>query len=645
MMSNHDDVNQGGNGVPSNYGAPDPEEQLRQLVDTALDAVVTCDTKSRILVWNSGAERLFGWKAEEAIGMHLAETIIPEEMREAHNRGMAHYLQTGDGPVLGQRIEVEAIDRNGRRFPVELSINPIQTPEGLSFSGFIRDISDRLESERQIREGEERLKLIFDAADEGVWDLRFSPEGSVVDSVFSDRTRDVLGEDAGGIPPNRTCICDEDLPLVEQAWTNHWNGETDNFQLEYRISEEADSEYRWVRERGTIVRRHEDGVPERAVGSVVDITIRRRLEAALLSAQKGEALGLLAGGFAHDLNNILAAIQGHASMLRMFGTNQEKIEESIQVIELAVTRGKSLTRNMLQLGRPTQIRKKTVGFVAVVKEAMELVAPALPKTISVDIEVEFEGDVHVHLSPEQLQQALLNLVINSRDSMPAGGELVIRVGIRSAQTNGSQLGVIQVSDTGCGIPEKDQEKVLQPFFSTKGAMGTGLGLAIVQGFVLDNDGSLRIESSEGKGTTIEMEIPLVSGVIEASSDKALGASGSSESYRVLLAEDHSLLRPILKEAIEISGHHVEVASDGAEAEKLGTKNRPDIMVMDIDLPITCGDVVAQNLRTEWKADIPVIFITGNTDFIDPGWPASSVLRKPFDIEDLAEVIMDLMAHS
>ena len=197
MMSNHDDVNQGGNGVPGNYGAPDPEEQLRQLVDTALDAVVTCDTKSRILVWNSGAERLFGWKAEEAIGMHLAETIIPEEMREAHNRGMAHYLQTGDGPVLGQRIEVEAIDRNGRRFPVELSINPIQTPEGLSFSGFIRDISDRLESERQIREGEERLKLIFDAADEGVWDLRFSPEGSVVDSVFSDRTRDVLGEDAG----------------------------------------------------------------------------------------------------------------------------------------------------------------------------------------------------------------------------------------------------------------------------------------------------------------------------------------------------------------------------------------------------------------------------------------------------------------
>ena len=644
-MSSEDNVSQGGKDVPSYRGAPDPEEQLRQLVDTALDAVVTCDTKSRILVWNSGAERLFGWKAEEAIGMHLAETIIPEEMREAHNRGMAHYLKTGDGPVLGQRIEVEAMDRSGRRFPVELSINPIQTPEGLSFSGFIRDISDRIESERKIREGEERLKLIFDAAEEGVWDLRFSSEGIVVDSVFSDRTRDVFGEDAGGTPPKRTCICNEDRALVEQAWTDHWNGDTDNFQLEYRITGEGNSEDRWVRERGTIVRRHDGGMPERAVGSVVDITVRRRLETALLAAQKGEALGLLAGGFAHDLNNILAAIQGHASLLRMFGTNQEKIEESVQVIELAVTRGKSLTRNMLQLGRPTQVRKKTVGFVAVVREAMELVAPALPKTINVDLEVEFEGDVHVHLSPEQLQQALLNLVINSRDSMPAGGELVIRVSIRSVQPNGSQVGVIQVADTGCGIPEQDQEKVLQPFFSTKGAMGTGLGLAIVQGFVLDNDGTLRIESAEGKGTTIEMEIPLVSGVIDASSDKALGSSGSSEKYRVLLAEDHPLLRPILKEAIEFSGHHVEVASDGAEAEKLGTDNRPDIMVMDIDLPIACGDAVAQNLRTLWNADIPVIFITGNTDFVDPGWPSSQLLRKPFDIEDLAEVIIDLMAHS
>ena len=130
VKSSEDNVNQDGKDVPGYQGAPDPEEQLRQLVDTALDAVVTCDTKSRILVWNSGAERLFGWKAEEAIGMHLAETIIPEEMREAHYSGMAHYLKTGDGPVLGQRIEVEAMDRSGRRFPVELSINPIQTREG-----------------------------------------------------------------------------------------------------------------------------------------------------------------------------------------------------------------------------------------------------------------------------------------------------------------------------------------------------------------------------------------------------------------------------------------------------------------------------------------------------------------------------------
>ena len=129
----------------------DAEQQLQQLVDTALDAVITCDAESRIVVWNSGAEKLFGWPATEAIGMTLTDTIIPLEFREAHNRGMAHYLKTGQGPVLGQRIEIEAINRDGRRFPVELSINPIRTKQGLGFSGFIRDISDRLEAEKLIR--------------------------------------------------------------------------------------------------------------------------------------------------------------------------------------------------------------------------------------------------------------------------------------------------------------------------------------------------------------------------------------------------------------------------------------------------------------------------------------------------------------
>lgn len=620
----------------------DPEEQLRQLVDTALDAVITCDTQSRILVWNIGAERLFGWSSEEAVGMRLGDTIIPPEMREGHNKGMQRYLSTGEGPVLGQRIEIEAVDRHGRRFPVELSINPIRTRDGLCFSGFIRDISDRIESERQIRDGEERLKLVLEAAEEGVWDLLFAEDGSITESVVSDRTRELMGRTAMLMPSEREGIHPEDLPQVQRSWSLLWSGEESPFELEYRLLRPDSDDYIWVRERGTIVRRRADGSPERAVGSVVNITQRKGLEAALLAAQKGEALGMLASGFAHDLNNILAAIQGHASLMKMAPGRQDKIAESLNVIDVAVSRGKSLTRNMLQLGRPAQVRKGDVDFISIVKEAVDLVAPAMPKNVGLDFEIRIPPGSRVHLSPEQLQQALLNLMINSRDAMPSGGKLSVVVDSALGE-DGDPKGVISVIDTGCGMSEADQERVFQPFFTTKGQAGTGLGLAIVHGFILDNDGQINITSTPGEGTTIRIELPLIKNdaSLPGLADEP-AIAGDVRGRKVLLAEDHPLLRPMLCEAMEHVGYDVDVAIDGNEAEAKGLLVQPDVMVMDIDLPGRRGDDVARLLRESWKVDVPVVFITGNLDFARPDWPGVRLLRKPFDIEALIEAIGELL---
>ena len=621
----------------------DPEEQLRQLVDTALDAVITCDTQSRILVWNTGAEKLFGWTSEEAVGMRLVDTIIPLEMREGHNQGMRRYLSTGEGPVLGQRIEIEAVDRHGRRFPVELSINPIRTKEGLSFSGFIRDISDRIESERQIREGEERLKLVLDAAEEGVWDLLFADDGTIAESVVSDRAQGLLGEGAGLIPTQRSGIHPEDMPSMVRAWSLLWDAKQDRFELEYRILGSEPGDYMWVRERGTVVRRHEDGAPQRAVGSVVNITQQRGLEAALLAAQKGEALGMLASGFAHDLNNILAAIQGHASLMKMASGKESRLADSLDVIDVAVARGKSLTRNMLQLGRPAQVRKGDVDFISIVKEAVDLVAPAMPKSIELEFDVRIPPGPRVHLSPEQLQQALLNLMINSRDAMPSGGRLTVALDVVVSE-GGERRGVINVIDTGCGISKSDQDQVFRPFFTTKGLAGTGLGLAIVHGFILENNGQISVTSSPGEGTSIRIELPLVEhsdsmGDFDVSDASVAGTKGR----RVLLAEDHPLLRPMLQEAMEYAGHVVDAAIDGNEAEAKGLLIQPDVMVMDIDLPGRRGDDVARFLREKWGVDVPVVFITGNLEFSEPDWPRTRLLRKPFDIELLIEAIQDLLA--
>ena len=201
------------------------DEQLRLLVDTALDAVITCDVGSRIVDWNKGAEKLFGWSREEAVGRSLGDTVIPPDLRAAHDAGMRRFLATGEGPVLGRRIEIEAVDRSGRRFPIELSINPIPTPGGMVFSAFLRDISDRIAAEKRLAGSEYRLRSSLDAMEAGTWDLQIDKDGVVTSVELDDRARELLGDEAGELPAARAQVHPEDRVLVSRAWLAHVTGE------------------------------------------------------------------------------------------------------------------------------------------------------------------------------------------------------------------------------------------------------------------------------------------------------------------------------------------------------------------------------------------------------------------------------------
>ncbi len=618
----------------------DAAQQLQQLVDTALDAVITCDVESRIVMWNSGAEKLFGWSAHEAIGLKLTDTIIPPEFGEAHTRGMAHYLKTGDGPVLGQRIEIESINRDGRRFPVELSINPIRTKHGLGFSGFIREISDRIEAERMIREGQERLQLIFDATDEGVWDYQFDLNGSVIESFFGEKTSQLLGDGAGSIPPQRSNIHPEDRDGVFRAWELHWNQLQATFELEYRIQYQDSEHYRWVKERGIIVRRDDDNKPLRAVGSVVDISAHKTLEATLLHAQKREALGLIAGGFAHDINNVLTIIKSHTSIQQLNKELPKETLDSLHTVDVAVLRARTLTQNMLQLGRPIKSERQITQVNKLLTETLQLVQPSIPTSIQVSCNIDLADTDTVYLNPEQLQQAILNLILNARDAMSQGGTLEINATRTSSHSGIEPKLLIAVTDTGYGIDKESLEMIFEPFFTTKGEKGTGLGLSTVKKFVDDCNGTVSIESQVDYGTSVQIELPEHT---TQTGPEALTAIGESVMpSNILLAEDHPLLRPMLKSAIAITGHHVEVAEDAAQVLATGTASQPDLMVMDIDLPGGRGDELAADLRAYWKKEIPVIFITGNSSFTIDDSETTILLYKPFDLERLIESISNML---
>lgn len=635
------------------------DAQLRLLVDTALDAVITCDAKSRIVDWNAGAERLFGWTHDEALGRLLTETVVPEDLRAAHDAGMKRFLATGEGPVLGRRIQIEAIDRTGRRFPIELAINPIPTPTGMMFSAFLRDISDRIDAERRLAGSEYRLRGALDAMRAGAWDLQIDAGGRVTRAEADERCLELLGEDGREIPAGRRQLHPDDRELVARAWMAHLSGFEPRYDIEYRVVDE-DGAIGWRRDLGMLVGEggEGDGAPEfpgqvkaarRVIGVVTDVTEAHELADSLAAARKLEAVGQVAASFAHDLNNVLAAVIGHATLAATVPGLPEKAIASLDTIKEAVARGRTATQNMLMLGRPGRLKRDRVEVAAVVSETEALAAPILGEDMSFTTEVDPDLPV-VECDANQLQQAVLNLLINARDATERRG----RVEVHATRTDecdhrGRPLICIEVADDGPGMTPEVMEAAVQPFYTTKGKNGTGLGLAMVDAFATETGGRLEIESAPGAGTRIRILIPAARGAIAVGTpsvhETPPGSAPDPAEARILVIEDHPLLRPMLVEALAHGGYHAEGVPNGDEALDTGLEPVPDAMVVDINLPGRRGDEVVAEIRERTGRAIPVLFVTGNADFQVPRWPAVGLLRKPFELHELGERVADLLAAS
>lgn len=614
------------------------DDQLKKLVDTALDAVVSCDHESIITGWNKEAEDLFGWPREEAIGLRLSDTIIPEDLREAHLAGMRRYLDSGEGPVIGRRIEIEAVDRSGRRFPIELGINPIPTDDGLTFRAFLRDITERVNQEGRLIGSEYRLRSALAAMEAGAWDYRLEPGGDLVEASVDDRVRELLGDDATVLPPARDRVLPEDRMLIEEAWDSHVSGKTARYAVEYRLQGD-DGEIGWRRELGIRIadiaadegedfagRRRQ---PFRVIGVVTDISSSKAMETSLLDARKLEAAGQIASQFAHDLNNVLTAISGHVSLVELDDLSK-RAHASVDVIKEAVARGGALTQNMLQIGRPSRGRRSEVDVKALVEDTSRLAQPILGEGIELATHSPDEPPT-VFVDGNQLQQAILNLLINARDAMGQKGKVTVSLAQR-VEEDGSPLVVIEVADDGPGMAPDVAEQATKAFFTTKGSKGTGLGLAMIDRLVRDENGRMEIESEPGEGTLVRMVLPGVRG-----SSKR---SRIAKVRRVMVVEDHPLLRPMLAEALTNAGCTVEAFGEGGAAIDAATDFRPDLIVLDVNLPVRRGDEIGDLIRAELGLDVPILFVTGNNDFEMPEWPQVDLIRKPFELVDFTRRVLD-----
>jgi PAS domain S-box-containing protein len=642
------------------------EEQLRQsvqrtrlILDNALDAVITMHASGSISDWNAQAEKMFGIPRAEALGRQMSSTIIPHRYRDRHNAGLKIFLATGEGPVLNKRIEISAMHRDGHEFPVELSISPAKVGDNWTFSAFIRDLTEQKKAEEALRLGEQalqaserRLVQILETVPLGIF---VSDElGNI---VFANAgAQSILGK---GIVPTRGV---GELADVYQAYLAGTDllYPTDRMPLVRALKGEAatvdDME---IRRRGEVVSLTVKGAPildhegkiVAAVVAFIDSTERKVLEAQVGQTSKMEAVGQLAGGVAHDFNNLLTVIMSYGAML------VERLEpgedrEDIQEITAAADRAAGLTRQLLAFSRQQVMQPRVMDLNDVVGGLENM----LRRLIGEDVELQISLDSRIeaiNADPGQLEQVLMNLVVNARDAMPAGGRLTVTTSncelsaesaMGALKAPNGQYVMLAVSDSGCGMSRDVQRRIFDPFFTTKGqGRGTGLGLATVYGIVKQSGGEIYVYSEVGRGTTFKIYFPrFILGTEERHEDPP-SAELRRGSESILLVEDDSNLRALVARVLRSRGYTVHVAASGAEALTIAsdTDMLLDAVITDVVMPGMNGRQLVEKLL-EYRPQLGSLLMSGYTDddVLRRGvlHGETAFLQKPFTPDDLARKV-------
>lgn len=365
-------------------------------------------------------------------------------------------------------------------------------------------------------------------------------------------------------------------------------------------------------------------------GLALDITERRALEASALAARRMDALAQVAGGFARDLSNVLAAIRGHASLAALSQGLPPRVAESLEVIQLAAARGQAATQNMLALGQPKPIRRTATSVAAVLREALQLLRPVLPPQIAVDVVDQTQGKDQVMADPNLLQQVLFNLLMRGRDAMPSGGTLRVRME-RDQRPGASPALRVSVEDSGPPLPPELLPRIFDAF-GTAGENTAGLAMALVRSFVESNGGRVEVLSGANAGAGVGTSVVLTLPAAALPSSEAGGAARGA----VLLGEAHPLLRPMLAEALQSAGYHVTAPADpqafrAALSSAQGQMNTA--VVVDPAFLASTPAQAVQAIRRLAGPDVPIL-LAG--DAPTPGSADSRVaaLPKPLDLDAL-----------
>lgn len=619
------------------------EGRYRLLVESISDyAIYMLEPDGTIANWNAGAQRFKGYSAQEIVGQNFAR-FYTEEERSAGvpERNLARAAHEGRFEEEGWRVR-----KDGSQFWANVVIDRILDAEGklVGFAKITRDLTERRERDTALRASEEQFRrLVKGVTDYALYML--SPEGKIVS--WNAGAQRIKGY--------------EEAEIVGQHFSRFYSDED-------RLKGEPDRNLEIAREKGSVEREgwrvRKDGSQFWAhvvIDSIYDeeghlvgfakvtrdITERRNTQVqlesareALFQAQKMEAIGQLTGGVAHDFNNLLMAVLGSLEIVNKRLPYDSKITPFVENAIQGAQRGAALTQRMLAFARRQELKMGAVDVLEAVREMGDILERSLGPSVFITTRFPLSLPL-VRTDKAQLESALLNLAVNTRDAMPAGGPIVLSAVHKTigdggdARIKSGSYVVLSVSDDGEGMDEATLAKATEPFFTTKEVgKGTGLGLSMVHGLAEQSGGKFILSSKKGRGTTAEIWLPLTDEA--AAQEASTTLAPAKEAFvpkRVLVVDDDPLVLLNTVTMVEDLGHQVFDAMSGKEALTILSNQEIDVLITDYAMPQMNGGQLASEVVASGR-DIKVIVATGYAEMPVEHRGRYELLSKPFGSQDL-----------
>jgi two-component system cell cycle sensor histidine kinase/response regulator CckA len=634
----------------------DSEARLRAAIESLPFEFFLIDETGRYAVQNTVCIQNWG----DLVGKR------PEDV-EADERTLASWQENNRRALAGEVVAGDLEQgRKGEARHIHNIISPIRHGDEIrGILGVNIDITERKRAEASLRETTSRLSRAQRVARMGFldWNLRTN------EIFWSDEVFRLYGINPQEVTPTLELtmryVHPDDLEVVEKSLDAATRGGF-TYDIDHRILR-PDGQVLWVHAQADFTR-DADGNPENLLGTIVDITDRKHVEVEkdtlatqLRHAQKMQAVGQLAGGVAHDFNNVLTTILGNTERLlaRMERGSDESSTElvkgGLEEIKLATQRAAALTRQLLAFSRKEMTRAEVLDLDGVIRGEDAMLRRLLREDIVFDLRVALDTR-RIRADEAQIQQVIMNLVLNARDAMPEGGTLTLACAnvdldeAYAAAHVGAKPGphaMLAVSDTGVGMSEETMEHMFEPFFTTKPAgKGTGLGLATVFGIARQSGAHISVESELGKGSTFTVYFPAVDE--EATKSGKVGAVEESGGDEVILVcEDEELVRRGACKDLRAAGYTVLEAENGKHALDVaaGYGEKIDLLVSDVIMPEMNGKRLAEEL-TRSRPRLRVLFVSGYADDVLDGEVAhgegSDFLQKPFSPNDLLGRVRNLL---